>query len=78
MLTPSFAFNYRAPISASAALMATMQRIVDKVSTAPLCCCSPFLGLELMNKCPPDLLLASGSFTYLASEWMFKIISLVR
>jgi hypothetical protein len=63
MLTPSFAFKYRAPISASAALATTMRRIVDKVSTAP-CFCSPFIGLELTKEFPPALLFASGSFKY--------------
>jgi hypothetical protein len=59
MLTPSFAFKNNAPISASDALATTMRRIVDKVSIDPLCCCSPFLGFELINKFPAALLHAS-------------------
>jgi hypothetical protein len=76
MLTPSFTFKYRAHFYASAALATTMRMIVDKISTAPLCCFSPFIDLELMQKCPPALLLSLGSFKYPASECMFKIISL--
>jgi hypothetical protein len=68
MLTPSFAFKNNAPISALAALVTTMRKIVDKVSNVPLCCCYPFLGCELMKKYLPALILASNSFKNPASE----------
>jgi hypothetical protein len=53
MLTPSFKFKNKAPISASAALATTMRRIVDKVRSSPLCCCSPFFWFRAHAKMPP-------------------------
>jgi hypothetical protein len=38
----------------------------------------PPFGLELINKCPPSLLLFSLSFRYPSSEWMLSIISLAE
>jgi hypothetical protein len=75
MLTPSFAFKNKAPISDLVALATTMRRGVDNVNNAPLCCCSPLFGFEIMNKCPSDLLCASGSFkpTY---KCILRIMSL--
>jgi hypothetical protein len=50
MLTPPFAFRKKASISDSVALATPLRNTVDKVRIAPLCCCWPSFGTELINK----------------------------
>ncbi len=75
-MIPSLQFKKRAPSSASVADATTNQRMAHNIKNAPFNLMGlPSLGDQPMKKWPHDLLQASGSDKYNASECTFIIMS---